>query len=105
MTHSKDADSIGDRHFYELYYKAGYKPNITFRSNDMESILMMIAAEEGISVLPGYVTEKLDNADNIVFLPLVGENENVEIIAAWVMDQKNPVLQRFTEFLEPQFMI
>ena len=66
---------------------------------------MMIAAEEGISVLPGYVTEKLDNADNIVFLPLVGENENVEIIAAWVMDQKNPVLQRFTEFLEPQFMI
>lgn len=104
MTHSRDADSVGDRHFFELYYKAGYKPNITFRSNDMESILMMVAAEEGISILPGYVTEKLDNADNIIFLPLVGDDETVEIIAAWVEEQKNPVLQRFTEFLDHQFL-
>ena len=104
MTHSRDADSVGDRHFYEMYYKAGYKPNITFRSNDMESILMMVAAEEGISILPGYVTEKLDNADNIIFLPLVGDDETVEIIAAWVEEQKNPVLQRFTEFLDSQFL-
>lgn len=104
MTHSRDADSVGDRHFFELYYKAGYKPNITFRSNDMESILMMVAAEEGISILPGYVTEKLDNADNIIFLPLVGDDETVEIIAAWVEEQKNPVLQRFTEFLNYQFL-
>ena len=104
MTHSRDADSIGDRHFYELYYKAGYKPNITFRSNDMESILMMVAAGEGISVLPGYVTEKLDNADNILFIPLVGDEENVEIIAAWINEEKNPVLLRFAEFLEPSFL-
>lgn len=104
MTHSRDADSVGDRHFFERYYKAGYKPNITFRSNDMESILMMVAAEEGISILPGYVTEKLDNADNIIFLPLVGDDETVEIIAAWVEEQKNPVLQRFTEFLNYQFL-
>ena len=104
MTHSRDADSIGDRHFYELYYKAGYKPNITFRSNDMESILMMVAAGEGISVLPGYVTEKLDNADNIIFIPLVGDEENVEIIVAWINEEKNPVLLRFAEFLEPSFL-
>lgn len=104
MTHSRDADSIGDRHFYELYYKAGYKPNITFRSNDMESILMMVATGEGISVLPGYVTEKLDNADNIIFIPLVGDEENVEIIAAWINEEKNPVLLRFAEFLEPSFL-
>lgn len=104
MTHSRDADSIGDRHFYELYYKAGYKPNITFRSNDMESILMMVAAGEGISVLPGYVTEKLDNADNIIFIPLVGDEETVEIIAAWVNEENNPVLLRFAEFLEPSFL-
>ena len=104
MTHSRDADSIGDRHFYELYYKAGYKPNITFRSNDMESILMMVAAGEGISVLPGYVTEKLDNADNIIFIPLVGDEENVEIMAAWINEEKNPVLLRFVEFLEPSFL-
>ena len=70
----------------------------------MESILMMVAAEEGISILPGYVTEKLDNADNIIFLPLVGDDETVEIIAAWVEEQKNPVLQRFTEFLDHQFL-
>ena len=70
----------------------------------MESILMMVAAGEGISVLPGYVTEKLDNADNIIFIPLVGDEETVEIIAAWVNEENNPVLLRFAEFLEPSFL-
>lgn len=105
MTHSRDGDSAGDRHFFDLYHKAGYKPNILFRSNDMESILMMVAAEEGVSILPNYVTEKLENADNLVFVPMEGEDEKVEVIVAWNKEEKNPVLQRFTRFIESSFII
>ena len=104
MTHSRDGDSAGDRHFFDLYQRAGYKPNILFRSNDMESILMMVAAEEGISILPNYVTEKLENADNLVFIPMAGEDETVEVIAAWTKEEKNPVLQQFSVFLEKNFI-
>ena len=97
MTPSSNGESVGDLRFYEKYEEAGYQPNIIFRSNDAESILMMVAAEEGISILPAYVTQKLINAENIVFIPLTGEGEVVEIIAAWKKETGNVVLQQFTE--------
>ena len=83
MSPSGAVDSFGDNHFMELYNKAGYTPNLLFRSTDSESILMMVAAEEGISILPSYVTSKLTNADNLVFVPLVGAEESEAIVAVW----------------------
>ena len=97
MTPSSTGESVGDLRFYEKYEEAGYQPNILFRSNDVESILMMVAAEEGVSILPGYVTQKLTNAENIIFIPLQGQDETVEIIAAWKKEAGNVVLQGFVE--------
>ena len=95
MSPSAANDSYGDAFFMELYKGAGYKPNILFRSSDTESVLMMVASEEGVSILPDYCTYKLYNADNLVFVPLIGAGEQEEIIAAWRRDQKNPALQQF----------
>jgi DNA-binding transcriptional LysR family regulator len=79
----------------QLYQKAGYQPNILLRSNDVESILMMVAAEEGISILPAYCTDKLTNADNLVFVPLEGENETEDIMAVWRKDNTSTALAHF----------
>ena len=79
MTLSEDGNSFGDLHFLELYQKAGYQPHILFQSNDIESILMMVAAEEGISILPSFVTSKITNGDNLKFIPLEGSEEFVDI--------------------------
>lgn len=95
MSPSDADDSYGDAFFMQLYKSAGYKPNILFRSSDTESVLMMVAAEEGISILPDYCTDKLYHADNLVFVPLVGEGEEEEIIAAWLKDNQNPALEHF----------
>ncbi len=92
-------DSYGDAFFMQLYKEAGYKPNILCRSSDAESVLIMVAAEEGISILPGYFTDKLYNADNLSFVPMVGEGEYEEIIAAWRRDSLNPILEQFLESL------
>ena len=46
MSPSATGDSYGDSYFMALYRQAGYQPNILLRSNDVESILMMVAAEE-----------------------------------------------------------
>lgn len=96
-------DSYGDALFMHLYQAAGYKPNILFRSADTESILMMVSAEEGISILPAYCVEKLYNADNLVFVPLIGEGEVEEIIAAWQTTNPNPALARFLAMTPPQW--
>lgn len=95
MSPSGTGESFGDNHFIELYRQAGYQPNILFRSNDIESILMMVAAEEGISILPSYITSKLADADNLVFVPLIGEGEYEKIISVWRRDDKSPALKHF----------
>lgn len=99
MSPSAANDSYGDAFFMELYKDAGYKPNILFRSSDTESILMMVASEEGVSILPDYCTYKLYQADNLVFVPLVGEGEQEEILAVWRKDQENPALLQFLSTL------
>ena len=100
MSPDASNDSYGDSLFMRRYKDAGYKPNILFRSADTESILMMVAAEEGISILPDYCTDKLYNADNLVFIPLAGEDEDEEIIAAWQNSNENPALHSFLDILE-----
>lgn len=97
MSPSGTGESFGDNHFIELYKQAGYHPNILFRSNDIESILMMVAAEEGISILPSYVTSKLKDAENLAFVPLVGEGEYEKIISVWKRQEKSQALQHFIQ--------
>lgn len=91
--------SSGDNYYLDLYQKAGYSPNTLFHSNDMESIFMMVAAEEGISVMPSYITDKLTNADNLVFVPLMGDEETENIAAIWKKENRSFPLRQFLELL------
>lgn len=100
MTPSSTGDTSADEFFIHLYQKAGYTPNILMRSNDVESILMMVAAEEGISILPVSCVRHLSDADNLVFVPLEGEEEVEEILAFWRKDNDSPSLRHFLERLE-----
>ena len=89
------AVSDGGAFFLQVCAEAGYRPNIRFRWAVTESSLMVVAAEEGISLLPDCCSNRLYNADNLVFVPLVGEGEEEEIIAAWQSGNQNPALGRF----------
>lgn len=95
MSPSSDGDSFGDAYYVQLYQKAGYQPDILLRSSDYESILMMISAEEAISVVPKYCIGNLRGLDNIVFCPLHGEGETEEVLAVWQKKNQNPALQHF----------
>lgn len=98
---SSAQDSFGDSFFMNLYKAAGFRPNIIARCSDMESALMMVAAEEGITILPQYCTAKISNADNLVFVPMEGAKEEQEIIAAWKNDNYNPALNILLKSLIP----
>lgn len=98
MTPSSAGDSLGDVHFMQLYERAGYQPKILLKSSDVESILMMVAAEEGISILPSYSVAKLMNADNLGFVPLDGDEEYEDIFMMWKKSSGNLALQSFLRF-------
>ena len=95
MSPSGTGDSFGDAYYIQLYQQAGYQPNILLRSSDMESILMMVAAEQGISVVPEYSHPWDVGTENVVFVPLTGEGETEEILMAWRRDDDNPALRHF----------
>ena len=59
---------------------------------------MMVAAEEGISILPSYSVAKLMNADNLVFVPLDGDEEYEDIFMMWKRSSRNSALQSFLQF-------
>ena len=99
MSPSGTGDSFGDAYYIKLYQQAGYQPNILLRSNDMESILMMVAAEEGISIVPEYSHPWDVGTENVVFVPLSGEGETEEILIAWRKSDDNPALRRFVQKL------
>ena len=97
MSPSGSGDSFGDAFYIRLYQQAGYQPDILLRSNDMESILMMVAAEEGISIVPEYSHPWDVGTENVVFVPLSGEGETEEILIVWRKNDDNPALQRFIQ--------
>ena len=88
MTRNRDSKfNICILHKINLYQRAGYQPNIILRSNDME----------GISIVPGYSHPWDIGTENVVFLPLSGEEEREEMLIAWRRDNDNPALQRFIQ--------
>ena len=99
MSPSQTGDSFGDAFYIRLYQQAGYQPNIILRSNDIESILMMVAAEEGISIVPEYAHPWDVGTENVVFVPLSGEGETEEILTVWRKNDDNPALRRFINTL------
>lgn len=99
MTPSGTGESFGDARYMQLYEKAGYQPRILLKSNDIESLLMMVAAEEGITILPSYSVAKLTNADNLKFIPMEGDEEFEEIFMLWKKDSNNSALQFFLSFI------
>ncbi|MDO4499838.1 MAG: LysR family transcriptional regulator [Erysipelotrichaceae bacterium] len=91
MSRTSNNDQFAESYYLNIYYESGICPNILFSSSDFESILMMVASEQGISVMPEYCTNKLSNADNLVFRPLTGEKE-FEIVS-FVYRKDNPNIE------------
>ena len=100
MSPSELSENYGDSQFMHLYHEAGVNPEIICRSTDIESILMMVASEEGISIVPDYCVKKINNAEGLVFVPMKGEKEVEEIHAIWKKDNDNVALDRFVQMLK-----
>ena len=99
MTPSGSGETVGDAYYVRRYEDAGYQPNILLRTSDVESVIMMVSAEQGICVLPEYCRKLAGSTDNLRFVPLEGEGETEEVLAAWRTGEDSPVVRRFLERL------
>ena len=83
----------------DKYAESGFVPRIDCRSSDAETLMILVSAGIGITILPESIVRTLGHATDLSFVPLEGAHEHVDILAMWQEDCPNPVTQVFRDFL------
>lgn len=84
----------------ENFAKSGFIPNVAATSSDAETLLALVAAGIGITVLPESVIRNTAHTSDLVFIPLEGDSEYVDLMAIWRGDNENTALEPFLEILK-----
>ncbi len=86
--HAKDYGYI----IPEKYADSGFIPKVIGTSTDIETLLLLVAAGIGITILPESAIRYVRQSNDLVFIPLEGEHEYIDVIAVWKADNQNPAL-------------
>jgi DNA-binding transcriptional LysR family regulator len=77
----------------ELCSEAGFSPRIASISSVWSSVVVMVRAGEGVSLLP--LNEQQFRTRDIAFCPLKARNAFVEFVIAWSRTRDNPLIRNF----------
>lgn len=94
------ASRYGESEFItDVFIHSGFLPNVQYESDDIEISILAAAAGLGYSLLPGYITDHINSKENVVVVPIEGEEELMTIVGAWHSKNKNPALTPLLEQL------
>ena len=88
-----------DRVIISSFLKDGYQPNIVDKIEDVETIMMMVGVQMGISILPSYIILPGSNDRRIVAIPYESD-VRVDYAAICLEDSPNPALEKIKQFLK-----
>ena len=86
-----------------IYQRGGYLPKISAIEGEQETLLLMIAAGMGISLLPEYIIRPYLHSSDLRAIPMVrqdGTAETYDFEVSWSGDNTNPALEQFLAILE-----
>ena len=89
----------------DKYAESGFIPKINGRSTDAETLMALVAAGIGITILPESIVRAFSNTSDLSFVPLEGEHEHVDIMAIWKDNSMNPVTNVFKNYVLSQYNI
>jgi len=87
-----------DRIITDSFLQAGIHPKIIDKIEDIETILLMVNVNMGISIVPSYVNLPVSNNRRIVAIPYEPD-EMTTYAAICLKENENPALKRMTQFL------
>lgn len=82
--------------FIENFLKSGVTPKIIAQVSSLESMLIMIAANKGVSIMPSCLAAALPE---LVCIPMHGEHEYINLVAAWEKGKENPFVSEYVSSL------
>jgi DNA-binding transcriptional LysR family regulator len=80
-----------------LCEQAGFSPRITQTSNVLSSVLALVEAGEGVSLIPSTLS-KLRVSD-LAFCPLTAPQGAIELVMAWSPEREGAVKTAFLDFV------
>lgn len=80
----------------ELCSKAGFSPSIAGVSTVWASVVMLVQAGEGVSLLPDL---QQSPAGEVVFCPLTETDATVDLVLAWSAARQSPILDAFLKLV------
>jgi DNA-binding transcriptional LysR family regulator len=82
----------------ELCSEAGFSPRIGSICTVWSSVVLMVQAGEGVSLLPA--NHQQARANDLAFCPLTAENASIDLVIAWSPKRDSLILQSFRTLLE-----
>jgi DNA-binding transcriptional LysR family regulator len=76
---------------------AGFSPRVENEPNMMQTVLSLVEAEEGISIVPACVRNL--RSDGVRFYRLQPDNVRVALVAAWKKESPSVVLSAFLDLI------
>ncbi len=84
----------------ELCHNAGFAPQFDSQAHLVESILMLVRAEEGVSIAPAWA--RAVSTEGIQFVELLPCTAEAELVLLWKRDSPSVVLRSFLALVESQ---
>lgn len=83
----------------DKYADSGFIPRVAATSPDIETLLLLVAARTGITILPENALKQALHNPDYAIIPLTGAHEHIEVKAIWKPQNQNPALSKFLELL------
>ena len=89
IVHDRIVDSCRD---------AGFYPNVTEEAFPLSSVMLLVAAGLGISIVPAFVSKVLCQRD-LTFRPFEDPSPSVGLSVAWRTKEPSPMLRLFVDLI------
>ena len=77
--------------------KAGFSPRVECEPNMMQTVLTIVAAEQGVSIVPACVRNL--RSDGVCFYRLQPDDVRVELVTAWKKQSSSAALRAFLDVI------
>jgi DNA-binding transcriptional LysR family regulator len=94
---SRDTASGFYQKTVELCERAGFKPNVAMEVREVQTVVGLVAAGFGVSLVPAAVTRS--HRRSVVYVPLANAHATSEVCLAYLRDNTSPVLSHFVKLI------
>ena len=97
LLHREGAPSLFDT-ITRMCNKAGFSPRVECKADMMQTVLTIVEAEQGVSIVPGCVRNL--RCDGVRFYRLQPDDVRVELVVAWKRNTASVPLRAFLDLID-----